>query len=307
MSLKTALFDLKQNPENSVVVIYWPTACWKTDLSIEVAKLLWSEIISTDSQQIFKGLDIWTWKISKEEKAWVKHHMIDIIEPSENYSVWEFKNNAEKIIDNLAFKGKVPVLVWWTGLYIDSLIFDFNIPKIPQDEDLRHNLENFRLENWNQKLWDKLNEIDPKYALELHPNNYRYVIRWIEVKTISGKSKLDFRQNKKLKKNVVFITPYDNDREKLYARINYRVEKMFEKGLVWEVEDLLKFYSRDDFWMKSIWYKEVVSFLNGEISKKECIELIQKNSRNYAKRQITWFNKYKNYDAKIFEWVSRLW
>lgn len=305
MNLKETLEYFKANPDNKVVVIFGPTACWKTDLSIDIAKFLGTEIISTDSQQIFKGLDIWTWKITPEEMAWVKHHCLDIITPDISYSVWEFKQNAEKIIEELQWKAKVPMLVWGTGLYIDSLIFDFNIPRVPASDSLREELENYRLENWNEALHKMLEEIDPEYAKDLHPNNYRYVMRGIEVKKLTGSSKLEFREEKKLKKEVLFITPYSWNREGLYERINLRVKMMFSSGLVDEVKSLLEKYDREDFWMKSIWYKEVCSYLNEEISLEEAIELVQKHSRNYAKRQLTWFNKYWQH-GKIFEGMSRL-
>lgn len=306
MNLKGVLSDFASNPSNKIVVVYGPTACWKTDLAVEIAKFMDTEIISTDSQQIFKGLDIGTGKVTKKEMKWVKHHMIDIVSPNEEYSVWVFKKQAEKTINDLHNLWKVPVLAWWTGLYIDSLIFDFNIPKLPASKELRDELEEFRLHNGNEALFNKLADIDPEYAKELHPNNYRYVIRAIEVKTLTWKSKLEFRGEKKLKYDVLFVTPYAWDRKWLYERINLRVKKMFEAWFVEEVEKLLYYFSDTDFGMKSIWYKEVCSYLNRNLTEKEAMELVQKNSRNYAKRQLTWFNKYKKYDWKVFEGVSKL-
>ena len=310
--------------KKKIIVIYWPTASWKTWLSIKVAKKINSEIISTDSRQIFKWLDIWTWKVTEEEKEWIIHHMIDIINPDKNYSVWEFKNESEKIISGIYDKWKIPILCWWTGLYIDSLIFDFNIPKVPADEKLREELEKERLEKWNEYIYNKLKEIDPNYAKELHPNNYRYIIRWIEIKMITWKSKLDFREEKKLKYDTLFITPYDWDREKLYSNINTRVKEMFDLWLVNEVKELLKIYNKNDFWMKTIWYKEVIDYLENfdlvkweniifwknwnklslwekvkqwlPLNLEETIELVQKNNRNYAKTQLTWFWRYKVFD-----------
>lgn len=303
--------------KNKIIVIYWPTASWKTWLSIEVAKKIDSEIISTDSRQIFKELNIWTWKITEEEKKWIKHHMLDIIDPNVEYSVWEFKSEAEKIIEDIYSRWKIPILCWGTGLYIDSLIFDFNIPKVPADEELRNKLEEERLKKWNEFIYQKLVDIDPEYAKELHPNNHRYVIRALEVKMLSWKSKLEFREEKKLKYDTLFITPYTWDREKLYSTIDMRVKEMFDNWLVDEVRELLKKYKYTDFWMKTIWYKEVSNLLldlwkkyNGErkinlwekaklwikLNLDETIELVQKNNRNYAKTQLTWFRKYENFD-----------
>jgi len=304
----------KKSDLRKIIVIYGPTASWKTWMSIEIAKIVDSEIISTDSRQIFKGLDIWTGKITEEEKERIVHHMIDIINPDREYSVWEFKEESEKIIWEIYSKWKIPILCWWTGLYIDSLIYNFNIPRIPADEKLRASLEKEAEENWNEFVYNKLKDIDPEYAKELHPNNIRYIIRAIEVKMLTWKSKRDFREEKTLKYDTLFLTPYLGEREYLYNRINKRVQMMFDDGLVWEVEELLKTYTKDNFWMKTIWYKEVINYLNWDwkvydwseklelwekekqwikLNLDETIELVKKNNRNYAKKQLTWFRKYE--------------
>lgn len=281
-----------QNPK--IIVIYGPTACWKTGLSIEIAKKLDTEIISTDSRQIYKYLDIWTWKVTESEKSWVPHHMLDIITPDKSYSVWEFKKETEKIIERIHSKWKIPILAWGTGLYIDSLIFDFNIPTCPSDLELRKKLEEEANIYWKEFIYEKLKNIDPEYARELHPNNLNYVIRGIEVKTITWKSKSEFKEEKKLKYDTLLLTPYNSDREALYNKINLRVWMMFEDGLINEVQNLLKiWYKEEDVWLKTIWYKEVVSYLKWEISKEDCIELVRQHNRNYAKRQLTWFRKYE--------------
>lgn len=283
----------KNTKKNKIIVVYWPTASWKTDLAIKIAKQINSEIISTDSRQIFKWLDIWTWKVTEDEKDGIIHHMIDIIEVDRDYSVSEFKLEAENILKDIWNKWKIPILCWWTGLYIDSLIYDFKIPKVPADEKLREKLEKERLEFWNEFIWKKLFEIDREYAKELHPNNYRYVIRALEVKILTGKSKLDFREEKILKYDTFFVTPYDWNREKLYKKINKRIEIMFETWLLEEVKNLLKLYKKDDFWMKTIWYKEIIDYLDWKLSLQDCIDLVKKHNRNYAKRQLTWFRRYE--------------
>ena len=283
----------KKSEKNKIIVIYWPTACGKTDLSIKIAKFLNSEIISTDSRQIFKWLDIWTGKVTEEEKEWIIHHMIDIIEPNQEYSVWEFKKEAEKIIKNIFRKWKIPILCWWTWLYIDSLIYDFKIPKVPADLILREKLEDERIKFWNEFIWKKLQEIDPDYASELHPNNYRYVIRALEVKIFTWKSKKEFREEKNLKYDTFFITPYDWNREKLYKKIDLRIKSMFENWLLEEVRNLLTKYKKTDFWMQTIWYKEIIDFFDWKLNFDDCVALVQKHNRNYAKRQLTWFRKYE--------------
>ena len=283
----------KKTEKQKIIVVYWPTACWKTDLAIKIAKSINSEIISTDSRQIFKYLDIWTGKVTENEKQWIIHHMIDIIEPDREYSVWEFKVEAEKILENIFKKWKIPILCGGTGLYIDSLIYDFKIPKVPADARIRQDLEFEREKYWNEFIWKKLQELDPEYASELHPNNYRYVIRALEVKMLTGKSKTDFREEKTLKYEIFFVTPYDWNRAKLYEKIDKRIKIMFETWLLEEIQDLLKKYNKNDFWMKTIWYKEIVDFLEWNMTLDECIALVQKNNRNYAKRQLTWFRKYE--------------
>lgn len=283
----------KKSDKNKIIVIYWPTACGKTDLSIKIAKFLNSEIISTDSRQIFKWLDIWTGKVTEEEKEGIIHHMIDIVEPNQEYSVWEFKKEAEKIIKNIFKKWKIPILCWWTWLYIDSLIYDFKIPKVPADLILREKLEDERIKFWNEFIWKKLQEIDPDYASELHPNNYRYVIRALEVKILTWKSKKEFREEKNLKYDTFLITPYDWNREKLYKNIDLRIKSMFENWLLEEVRNLLTKYKKTDFWMQTIWYKEIIDFFEWKLNFDDCVALVQKHNRNYAKRQLTWFRKYE--------------
>jgi len=292
-NIKKAL-KFAKTPSNKpkVIVIYGPTWAGKTDMSIDIAKALNTEIISSDSRQIFKEMDIWTGKITQEETKWVPHHMLDVISPNEEYSVWEFKRQAERIMWELYAQDKIPMLVGWTGLYIDSIIYEFDIPELPADWELRKELEKQRLEKWNEWLHWELEKIDPEYAAELHPNNYRYVMRAIEVKKLTWKSKTEFRTQKTLKYDVLFLTPFHWDRERLYDRINRRV-LMFENMWVFdEVKKLYEKYGSEAFWMKSIWYQEIIPYLKWEISKEQAIEDIQKNSRHYAKRQITWFKKY---------------
>ncbi len=290
------LFLNKKTSKDKIIVIYWPTGSWKTDMSIDIAKYLDTEIISTDSRQIFKYMNIWTGKITEKEKKWIKHYMLDIIEPDKTYSVWEFKKESERILSKLYNKWKIPILCWWTGLYIDSLIYDFDIPKIPANEELRKKLEKQAKEKWKDYIFKKLQKIDPDYDTNLHPNNLRYVIRAIEVKMLTWKSKTSFKKEKLLKYDVLFLTPEFGNREKLYNKINKRVKMMFNMWLVEEIKWLLKrWYNFNDFGLKSIWYQEVLPYINWEISKEEAIAKVQQNSRNYAKRQLTWFKKYKNY------------
>lgn len=287
-------FLKKETNLKKIITIYWPTASGKTDLSIKIAKHIKSEIISTDSRQIYKYMDIWTGKITEIEKSWINHHMIDIINPDTYFSVWDFCEESNKIIENIFNSWKIPVLVWWTWLYIDSLIFDNFVSKAPRDENIRKILEEERLKYWNEYLYEKLKEIDPKYAEELHPNNYLYVMRWIEVKMLTWISKLDFVTEKNLKYDVLFINTFSWDREALYKRIDERVALMFKNWLLEEFQNLLDmWYKKEDFWLNSIWYRELFYYKDWVLNLEETIALVQKNSRNYAKRQLTWMNRYE--------------
>ncbi|MDD5769518.1 MAG: tRNA (adenosine(37)-N6)-dimethylallyltransferase MiaA [Candidatus Gracilibacteria bacterium] len=284
----------KKSDLQKIIVIYGPTACGKTGFGIEIAKSINSQIISTDSRQIYKYLNIGTGKATLEEMSGIKHYMMDIINPDENYSVGEFKKQAENIILKMQKNGKIPILVGGTGLYIDSLIYDFNIPEVPADIELRKNLELEAQKYGNDFIYDKLLEIDRDYALELHPNNLNYIIRALEVKILTGKSKKDFRSEKKLKYETLFLTPFNGDREALYNKINLRVSKMFDDGLIDEIKNILNMgYTKTDFGFKTIGYKEVLDYLDGQISLEKCINLVKQFNRNYAKRQLTWFGKYK--------------
>ncbi|MDP5039152.1 MAG: tRNA (adenosine(37)-N6)-dimethylallyltransferase MiaA [Candidatus Gracilibacteria bacterium] len=287
-------FLKKKSQKDKIIVIYGPTACGKTGVGIEISKYIKSEIISTDSRQIFEYLDIGTGKVTLDESDGIIHHMIDIINPDMEFSVGEFKKEALKIIGKIQKKGKIPILVGGTGLYIDSLIYDFNIPKAPEDKKLRLELEQKALDFGKKYVWDILNEIDPKYAREVHYNNLNYVIRGIEVKKLTGLSKLDFKTEKNLKFDTFFYTPYFGDRLALYNKINLRIKQMFDFGLVNEVKNILKMgYKKTDFGLKTIGYKEVIEYLDEKITLDECVEIVSRHNRNYAKRQLTWFRKYE--------------
>lgn len=294
--------------KQKILLIYGPTASWKSALSVEIGQLFggwWLEtaIISADARQIYRWLDIGTGKITKEEMWWIPHHMIDIIDPLKRFSVVEYKESVKELdfwkkwnTQSLNNTLCIPILCGWTGLYIDSLIYKRSYPDIPAYWDLRSELEKYRIEHWNEALWNKLYDIDPQYAKELHPNNYHYVIRGIEVKIHTGKSKLEIQDGQELIYDTYFLTPYhDSQRNELYERINIRVEKMFDSWLIDEVNYNINKYTSSAPGLKTIGYKEVVHYLEWNITIDVTKELVKQHNRNYAKRQITWNKKYETW------------
>jgi len=234
------------------VIIYGPTGSGKTALSLRVAKKLQTSIINADSRQIYRGLNIGAGKIRPEEMDHIEHHLFDILDITQDYSVGQYKKDAIETMQTLCANGNIPVLCGGTGLYLDSIIRNLNISEIPPDWDLRKELEEIRQEKGNEHLWNMLAQKDPDYAKELHPNNYRYIMRGIEVLQKTGRSKSEQTEGKPLFE-FLFLTPYDGDREKLYENIDRRVLGMMKNGFVNEVEELLeKGYKKKDFGMKTL-------------------------------------------------------
>lgn len=280
-----------------MIVIFGPTASGKSDLAVKVAKEINGEIITADSMQVYKGMDIGTAKPTEEEMQGIAHHMIDVCEPDENYSLARYVEDAEKVIKEVASKNKVPVLAGGTGLYIDTLINGMVLSETNTDESYRESLYEMAKQNGNEYVHNLLKEVDLKSADAIHPNNLKRVIRALEFYKVSG-----IPQSEHIDKAEKAETPYDclkfgiaTEREKLYERINLRVDKMLQKGLVEEVE-ALKNAGIDERYtsMQGIGYKEVLLYLNGNLSYDEMAELIKKATRNYAKRQNTWFKREQN-------------
>ncbi len=284
--------------KQKIIVIYGPTGSGKTQMSIDIAKFLDTQIISTDSRQIFQKMNIWTGKITQEEMQGVPHHMIDIIDPKDYFSVGDFTQMSRPIITQLHNNWKIPMLVWGTGLYIDSLIFDFWFSQVAADAELREEFATYS----HDELYEKLRTLDPEYAAELHPNNRVYVERALEVKILTGKSKKDIVSPKKTIYDILFVTPEvgnttditsESYRQSLYKKIHNRVEKMFTQWLEDEIHSLLaQGYTRNDFWLRSIGYQEFFPYFDWKIEKQQLIADIQAHTRQYAKRQITWFRRY---------------
>ena len=278
-----------------VIVICGPTASGKTALSIELAKKINGEIISSDSMQIYKDMDIGTAKPTKEEMQGIKHYLLDFVEPSRRYSVADFKKDAEKAIEDILEKGKVPIVVGGTGLYVDSLIYGIEYQDIKFDEQYRKELENRAEQEGLESLYNEAKQIDPQAMEKISANDHKRLLRVLEIYKATGKNKTE--QEIESRKNGIKydykVFAINMDREKLYERINKRVDIMIEQGLIQEVQDLLKKYEEFPTAMQGLGYKEVVEYLQGNISKEEMIDKVKMETRRYAKRQITWFKKNK--------------
>lgn len=276
-----------------ILILTGPTAVGKTDLSIKLAKILDGEIISADSMQIYRYMDIGSAKIRPEEMDGVVHHMIDIVDPQEDFSVSEFKEKAEAIIGDIHSRGKFPIITGGTGLYLNSIIFDMDFGQSQADPQIRKELEDILKENGLDYLYSILEEISPQAAMRIHKNNAKRVIRAIEIFKSGGNLgdfSNDLKPNEKYQAHIVVL---NRDRSHLYDRINYRVDLMFDQGLLDEVKDLHeRGYTKDMTSMKGIGYKEVLDYFDGLISLEDAKNSIKQSSRRYAKRQITWFKRY---------------
>ncbi len=283
-----------------LIILTGPTAVGKTDLSIQLAKAVDAEIVSADSMQIYKYMDIGSAKVTEEEMQGVKHYLVDEIEPDMPFSVSEYKRMAEEYIDEISSRGKNVIVTGGTGLYLNSLIYDMDFGKSDANQELREELNKELEENGPTYMYEKLVSLDKEAAKRIHPNNTKRVIRAIEV-AMSGEKMNDFSKDLRYnKKYIPIIIVLNRDRQALYDRINLRVDIMLKNGLIEEVKGLLeKGYTKDMISMQGIGYKEIIKYFDGEYTLDEAIEIIKRDSRRYAKRQLTWFRRYE--DAKWFE------
>lgn len=283
-----------------LIILTGPTAVGKTALSIELAKDLNAEIISADSMQIYEYMDVGSAKVTKEEMDGVIHHLIDEVKPDYAFSVSEFQKRANKYIKDIDDRGKKVLVTGGTGLYLNSLIYDMDFAKSNSNSKLREELELELKENGIDYMHEKLRALDDDAANRIHKNNTKRVIRALEV-CLDGKKMQDFSTELKYNENYQpIIIVLNRDREVLYERINKRVDFMMENNLIDEVKHLLDIgYDKNLISMQGIGYKEIVKYLEGEYSLDEAIEIIKRDSRRYAKRQITWFKRYK--ESKWFD------
>ena len=280
-----------------VIVIAGPTASGKTSLGVELAKKINGEVISADSMQIYKDMTIGTAKPTPEETENIPHYLIDFVSPDERYSVADFKKDAEEKIDEILAKGKVPIIVGGTGLYIDSLVYGIEFPDIEYDEEYRNSLmKEAETEEGLNKLYEEAKKIDPKAMEKISPSDKKRISRVLEIYHATGKTKteLEIKSREKGVKYDYIVFAIDWDREKLYERINLRVDIMIEQGLVDEVKEVYNKYEKFPTAMQGLGYKEVVEYLEGKISFEEMVEKIKLETRHFAKRQLTWFRKNKD-------------
>ena len=289
--------------KKSLVILVGPTAVGKTAASIGLAKALNGEIISGDSMQIFRGLDIGTAKITKEEMDGVPHHLIDIKEPYDSFSAAEFKRLADAAIADIHSRGKLPMIVGGTGFYVNSVLYEYHFGEADTDPAYREELQQFLDANGNEALWQLLQQKDPTSAERLHSNDTKRVMRALEVLYVTGKPASE-RQNAVDKQVMRYDAVYlalSLPRDVLYDRINHRVDIMMEQGLEQEVRDALaQGVPQDALSMTSLGYRQMIQYFNGEISLERAVELIKRDTRHFAKRQLTWFR----HDPNI-QWVEK--
>lgn len=281
--------------KQKVIIIGGPTASGKTSLSIELAKKINGEIISADSMQIYKDMNIGTAKPEKEEMQGIPHYMLDFVSPEERYSVADYNKQAKIAIKEILEKGKVPIVVGGTGLYIETLIYEIEFLNIETDLEYRKELEKIVEEKGLEYLYNEAQKIDKTAMEKISINDKKRILRVLELYHQTGKTKTQLdKESRKEPEYDCKLFAIDMNREILYDRINKRVDIMLEKGLVQEVENICKKYNEFPTAMQGLGYKEVVEYLEGQATYEEMVEKIKTESRRYAKRQLTWFRKYEN-------------
>ena len=285
--------------KNKMIVIEGPTAVGKSDISVLAAKKLHTEVVSADSIQVYKGLDIGSGKITPGEMMGIRHHMIDIKEPEDEYDIAEFINDAGNCIRDINERGMIPIVAGGTGFYLQALVRDIDFSQGSPVTDYREELALIAREKGNEYLHDMLRKVDPESARTIHPNNLKRVIRGLEYYKTTGKKISDKNDEDKHKKSPYDVLTFfiDMDRAALYDRINLRVDKMLESGLVEEVASLKeRGLDRAGLTsMQGLGYKEILMYLNREVSFEEAVLLLKKRTRRFAKRQLTWFS-HNDYD-----------
>ena len=279
-----------------MVVLTGPTAVGKTELSIQLAQKLDGEIISADSMQIYQKMDIGTAKIRKEEMDGIPHHLIDVLDPSEEFNVARFQEMAKDALAGIYRRGRIPLIVGGTGFYIQGLLYDIDFTKEEQDFRYRENLQKKAKEEGAKAIHKMLQAVDPASAQKIHPNNIKRVIRALEFYHLNGRKISEHNEQESRKESPYRFAYFvlNQNRTTLYERINHRVDLMLEAGLVEEVRRLKEAgYGKNLVSMQGIGYKEVLDYLDGKMTLEETADQIKKDTRHFAKRQLTWFGREK--------------
>ncbi len=282
---------------NSLIVLSGPTAVGKSSLAVKLAQRINGSIISADSMQVYRQMDIGTAKITKEEEEGVPHYLIDILDPSEDFNIVTFQGLAKDAIEDIYSQNRIPIIVGGTGFYIQSVIYDIDFTEADELTEYRKELTDLFNNEGGKPLHEMLKNVDPKAAEHIHPNDMKRLIRALEYNAQTGKALSDHNdlsRNKVSPYNLCYFVLTD-DRQKIYDRINERVDKMIEDGLVDEVKRLCeKGLTRENVSMHGIGYKEIIDHLDGITTLDEAVYIIKRESRHFAKRQLTWFRREKD-------------
>ena len=289
---------MHNNDKQSLIIIAGPTAVGKTRLSIELAKSINASIISADSMQVYKHMDIGSAKVTKEEMQGIKHYLIDELEPEEEFNIATFKYLAKNNIEYIKKDGKIPIIAGGTGFYIQALLYDINFDAdANKSNEIRDRLDNLRVTKGNEYVHNMLKEIDKKAANDIHPNNVKRVIRALEYYYLTGNKISEHNEAERIKESPYNFKYFviNEDRSLLYKNIDKRVDIMIENGLVDEVKMLKeRGLTKEHTSMQGLGYKEILSYLNNEISLEESVYIIKRDTRHFAKRQLTWFKREKD-------------
>lgn len=287
---------MNETTKQKLVIMTGPTAVGKSALAIALAKRIGGEIISADSMQVYRHMDIGSAKIMPEEMDGVRHHLIDVLEPTDEFNVVIFQKMAREAMEEIWQRGHIPILTGGTGFYIQAVLYDIDFTENDEDTSLRTQLETTARNEGNEILYARLKQIDPESCETIHPNNVKRVIRAIEFYEKTGKkiSQHNKEQHENLSPYCFSYFVLNDDRTKLYEKIDKRVDQMLEQGLVTEVESLKNMgCTKDLVSMQGLGYKEILDYLNGDCSLEEAVYLIKRDTRHFAKRQLTWFRREK--------------
>ena len=280
-----------------LIILTGPTAVGKTALSVKLAKAINGSIISADSMQVYRGMDIGSAKVTKEEMGGIKHYLIDVLEPDEEFHVVRFQQMAKEAMAEIYQEGKIPILTGGTGFYIQSVLYDIDFTSQQEDIAYRERLEQLAKEQGNEALHAMLQEVDPVSAEKIHANNVKRVIRALEFYEKTGMPISEHNEKEAAKESPYTFCYFvlNDDRQRLYDRIELRIDQMLEQGLVDEVRKLKeKGYHKEMVSMQGLGYKEILAWLDGEISYEEAVYILKRDTRHFAKRQLTWFRREKD-------------